>query len=78
MGNYNLLTRSFEKNVKRVLETRWWWKGKSGYEKKRDYDDAMDTVFGIHSKLTLPVHYLLAKEYSISDEYFSSVPGPTW
>jgi phospholipase C len=60
------------------LEKKKGFKNKSEDEKKRDYEDAMDTVFGIHTNVTLPVHYRLAKEYSISDEYFSSVPGPTW
>ena len=67
----------FAKNIKRILNTMT-FKKQSEKEKRKEYDIAVDSVFGLHSGATLPVHYHLANEYSISDQYFASVPGPTW
>ncbi|KAJ3302380.1 hypothetical protein HDV03_005021 [Kappamyces sp. JEL0829] len=34
--------------------------------------------FGLHGAATLPVTYALAQEFSVIDDWFASVPGPTY
>ncbi|KAI8898929.1 phosphoesterase family-domain-containing protein [Globomyces pollinis-pini] len=44
---------------------------------KLPVDEALSEVMGAHGKPTLPITYKLAQEFSIIDEWYSSVPGPT-
>ncbi|KAJ3321231.1 hypothetical protein HDV06_004456 [Boothiomyces sp. JEL0866] len=41
-------------------------------------NQSLSTTFGYHTKKTLPVITTLAQEYAIVDDWFSSVPGPTY
>ena len=41
-------------------------------------DKCFTQVFGLHGPETLPVTYALAQEFSVVDDWYSSVPGPTY
>ncbi|KAJ3253906.1 hypothetical protein HK103_007640 [Boothiomyces macroporosus] len=41
-------------------------------------EDAFGVTFGYHTQTTIPVAYSIANDFSIIDDYHSSVPGPTF
>ncbi|KAJ3253908.1 hypothetical protein HK103_007642 [Boothiomyces macroporosus] len=41
-------------------------------------NQSLSTTFGYHTNKTFPVITSLAKEFAIIDDWFSSVPGPTY
>ncbi|KAJ3321229.1 hypothetical protein HDV06_004454 [Boothiomyces sp. JEL0866] len=41
-------------------------------------EDAFGVTFGYHTPETLPVLHSIANDFSLIDDYFSSVPGPTY
>jgi phospholipase C len=40
--------------------------------------ECFQEVFGLHGPESLPVTYALAQEFSVIDDWFASVPGPTY
>lgn len=40
--------------------------------------EAMEQVLGLHGPDSLPVTYALAQEFGVVDDWFASVPGPTY
>jgi phospholipase C len=48
------------------------------YAHKKVLPECLQQVFGLHGNDTLPVTYALAQEFSVVDDWFSSVPGPTF
>ena len=43
-----------------------------------ELDHSISAVFGLHGPDSIPVTYALAQEYGVVDDWFSSVPGPTY
>ncbi|KAJ3268044.1 hypothetical protein HDV01_003516 [Terramyces sp. JEL0728] len=41
-------------------------------------DTGISEVFGLHGPESLPVTYALAQEFSVIDDWYASVPGPTY